>query len=84
VPAVFDDRYLPGIRRLTAALHAEGAKTACQLIVSYHVAFGGGPAEHVGPSPVLNQMLRETPRALEVDEIRWIVEECPPGPRGRF
>jgi 2,4-dienoyl-CoA reductase-like NADH-dependent reductase (Old Yellow Enzyme family)/thioredoxin reductase len=75
VPCVYDDRYLQGIRQLTAALHAHGAKVACQLIVSYHVGFGDKPAELVGPSPVLNQLLRETPRALAVEEIRYIVEE---------
>ncbi|HOI75895.1 MAG TPA: FAD-dependent oxidoreductase [Syntrophales bacterium] len=74
-PAIYDDRYLPGIRRLTDALRAEGAKSACQLIVSYHVSFGDGPAELVGPSPVLNQMLRQTPRALTVEEIHSIVGE---------
>jgi len=74
VPGIFDDRCLPGIRRLTAALQAEGAKVACQLIVSYHLALDGKPAELVGPSPVLNQLLRETPRALTVEEIHRIVE----------
>ncbi len=74
-PGLFDNRFIPGIRRLTAAIHAHGAKTASQLITSYHVAFKGGPAEVVGPSPVMNQILRVVPRALTVDEIHYIVDE---------
>jgi len=74
-PGVFDDRYLPGIRRLTAAIRAHGAKAACQLITSYHMVFGDNPPELVGPSPVPNQMMRGVPRALTVEEIHHLVAE---------
>jgi 2,4-dienoyl-CoA reductase-like NADH-dependent reductase (Old Yellow Enzyme family)/thioredoxin reductase len=74
-PGLFDDRFIPDIRRLTAAIHAHGAKTAPQLITSYHVAFKGGPPEIVAPSPVMNNILRVVPRALTVEEIRYIVDE---------
>ncbi len=73
-PGVFDDRYLPGIRRLTAAIQAHGAKTACQLITAYSMVFGDNPPELVGPSPFPNKLMRGTPRALTVEEIHGLVE----------
>ena len=72
-PGIFADRFLPGVSRLTAAIRAHGAKSSCQLITSYHVILGNGTPEAVGPSPVLNQILRRTPRALTVAEIKSIV-----------
>jgi 2,4-dienoyl-CoA reductase-like NADH-dependent reductase (Old Yellow Enzyme family)/thioredoxin reductase len=74
-PGMFDDRFLPGVKRLTAAIRAYGAKSACQLITSYHVIFQDNLPEVVGPSAVLNQILRVAPRAITVDEIRFIVAE---------
>jgi 2,4-dienoyl-CoA reductase (NADPH2) len=74
-PGMFDDRFLPGAKRLTAAIRAHGAKSACQLITSYHVIFRDNLPEVVGPSEVLNQILRVMPRAMTTDEIRFIVEQ---------
>ena len=74
-PGMFDDRFLPGVRRLTAAIRAHGAKSACQLITSYHIIFRDNLPEVVGPSAILNQILRVAPRAVTTDEIRFIVEE---------
>jgi 2,4-dienoyl-CoA reductase-like NADH-dependent reductase (Old Yellow Enzyme family)/thioredoxin reductase len=74
-PGMFDDRFLPGVKRLTEAIRSHGAKSACQLITSYHVILHGNTAEVVGPSEVLNQILRVTPRAMTIDEIRFIVAQ---------
>lgn len=74
-PGMFDDRFLPGVKRLTVAIRAHGAKSACQLITSYHVIFRDNLPEVVGPSEVLNQILRVTPRTMTTDEIRFIVEQ---------
>ncbi|NPU84469.1 MAG: FAD-dependent oxidoreductase [Syntrophaceae bacterium] len=74
-PGIFDDRYLPGIQRFTKAIQAHGAKVACQLITSYHMVFKDDVPELVGPSPVMNQMMRGVPRALTVDEIHRLVED---------
>ncbi|PKN34065.1 MAG: hypothetical protein CVU61_09880 [Deltaproteobacteria bacterium HGW-Deltaproteobacteria-19] len=74
-PGVFDDRYLPGIQRFTKAIQAHGAKAACQLITSYHMVFKDDVPELVGPSPVLNQMMRGVPRALTIEEIHGLVED---------
>ena len=74
-PGLYDDRFLPGARKLTDTVHAHGAKIAAQLITSYHVIFKDGIAEVVGPSAVLNQMTRSVARPLTIPEIRYIVEE---------
>lgn len=74
-PGIFDDRFLPGIRKLTAALKACKAKTVCQLITSYHVIFRDNLPEVVAPSPVFNQILRVVPRAVTREEIGLIIEE---------
>jgi 2,4-dienoyl-CoA reductase-like NADH-dependent reductase (Old Yellow Enzyme family)/NADH dehydrogenase FAD-containing subunit len=74
-PGLYNDRFIPGARNLTDAIHYHGAKVAAQLITSYHVMFKDGVPEVVGPSPVLNQMMRIIPRPLTVEEISHIVEE---------
>lgn len=74
-PGMYDDRFIPGIKKLTAAIRAHGAKSVCQLITSYHVILRDNLPEVVGPSAVLNQILRVAPRAITTDEIRFIVEE---------
>jgi len=74
-PGLYDDHFLPGVRKLTDTVHAHGAKIAAQLITSYHAILKDGVAEVVGPSPVLNQMTRTTARPLTVPEIHYIVKE---------
>lgn len=74
-PGLYDDRFLPGIRRLTDTIHTYGAKIAAQLITSYHVMLRDGIPEVVGPSPVMNQMVRTIPRPLTSEEINYIVQE---------
>ena len=73
-PGVFDDRYLPGIRRATEAIQTHGAKVACQLLTSYHMVTKDGEPELIGPSAVLNQMMRAVPRALMIEEIQELVK----------
>jgi len=74
-PGLYDDRFIPAARRLTESIHTHGAKISAQLITSYHLIFGKGSPEVVGPSAVMNQMMRVMPRPLAVGEIRYIVEE---------
>jgi 2,4-dienoyl-CoA reductase-like NADH-dependent reductase (Old Yellow Enzyme family)/thioredoxin reductase len=74
-PGIYDDRFLPGLKRLTEAMRAHGAKSAGQLITSYHVILRGNQPEVVGPSEVMNQILRTVPRAMTREEIHFIVEQ---------
>lgn len=72
-PGLHDDRFLPGIQKLTAAIRSYGARSACQLITSYHVIFRDNLPEIVAPSAVMNQLLRTVPRAITKEEIGFIV-----------
>jgi len=74
-PGMFEDRFIPGLRNLTSALHGLGAKAAAQLIISYHIEFQDGRPEVVAPSPVFNQIMRVMPRELTGEEIKQIVGE---------
>jgi 2,4-dienoyl-CoA reductase-like NADH-dependent reductase (Old Yellow Enzyme family)/thioredoxin reductase len=74
-PGLFDDRFIPGVHRLTTAIHSYGAKVAAQLMVSYNMVFNNGVPEVVGPSPIMNQMIGVVPRVLTVNEIHYLVEE---------
>jgi 2,4-dienoyl-CoA reductase (NADPH2) len=72
---IYHDRFLPDIRRLTAAIRSHGARSSCQLITSYHIALDGHAPEAVAPSPVMNKILHAIPRALTREEIGSIVEK---------
>lgn len=74
-PFLYDDRFITGVRRLTDKIHSHGAKAATQLIIQYHLALKEDQAELVGPSPVLNRLIRAVPRALTREEIQLIVLE---------
>ncbi len=73
-PGLYDDRFIPGASRLVKTIHSYGAKAFAQLVVSYHVSFKGVP-EVVGPSPVMNAIMRCRARELAVREIKFIVEQ---------
>ena len=73
-----DDRYIPGLKRLTNALKGEGAKVAAQLYQAgryVHSSMIGGQ-KPISASAVRSKFTGETPRALELDEI--------PGVQDRF
>ncbi|HQN26604.1 MAG TPA: NADH:flavin oxidoreductase, partial [Syntrophales bacterium] len=74
-PGLYDDRFIPSLRPLTDRLHAAGAVAAAQLILSYFVILKGDTPELVGPSPVVNRLLRAAPRELTTGEIQLIVGE---------
>ena len=73
-----DDRYIPGLKRLTNALKGEGAKVAAQLYQAgryVHSSMIGGQ-KPFSASAVRSKFTGETPRALELAEI--------PGVQDRF
>lgn len=74
---IHDDSYVPGLRKLTDAVHAEGAKIFPQL---WHMGayassrlFKDG-RDTVGPSPVPSNYSRQTPRELTIPEIERIID----------
>lgn len=81
-----DDKYIPGLRKLADAVHAEGAKIVLEISHTGRGAkreiIGGQP---VGPSPIAMPMFytigveRETPRELTVSEIEAIEDKYADG-----
>ena len=73
-----DDRFIPGLERLTEAVKNSGAKIGAQLYQAgryAHSAMIGG-REPISSSAVRSRLTGEIPRALELDEI--------PGVQDRF
>lgn len=80
---LYHDDYIPGLRRLTEAIHSYGVKTAIQLI------HGGRECsskiigtQPVAPSPIPPPMARlsdksleERPRELTIEEIGGVIEK---------
>jgi len=76
--AIYDDRFIPGLSRLTFAVKAEGARIAAQLYQAgryTHSAMIGGK-KPVSASAVRSKFTGEIPRALDPEEI--------PGVQDRF
>jgi len=66
-----DDRFIPGLQRLTRAVKAGGSKIAAQLYQAgryTHSAMIGG-RKPFSASAVRSRLTGETPRALELEEI---------------
>jgi 2,4-dienoyl-CoA reductase-like NADH-dependent reductase (Old Yellow Enzyme family)/pyruvate/2-oxoglutarate dehydrogenase complex dihydrolipoamide dehydrogenase (E3) component len=72
-PGIYDDRFLPGVQKLNTTIHALGAKSACQLLTTYHAILRDNTPEIIAPSAVMNQLLRIMPRVLTREEIGLIV-----------
>ena len=69
--SITDDRYIPGLGRLTREVRSEGARVAAQLYQGgryTHSSMIGGK-KPFSASAVRSRLTGETPRALEPDEI---------------
>ncbi len=71
-----DDAFIPGLSRLAAAINDSGSRSAVQLNHAgrYNWSFFLDGRQPVAPSAVASRMTRETPRALEIDDIRQIID----------
>jgi len=73
--SVYDDRYIPGLKKLTEALHEHGAKVALEI---FHTGSKASAAitgqQPVSPSAVY-QNGGIAPRELEVQEIKELVKK---------
>ncbi|HUH66923.1 MAG TPA: FAD-dependent oxidoreductase [Syntrophales bacterium] len=73
---MYDDKFIPGIKKLTAACHAHGAKVGVELAFEENYAKKrGGPFEYIGPSDVCTREGKPKPRALTTEEVEEIVEQ---------
>jgi 2,4-dienoyl-CoA reductase (NADPH2) len=69
------DDFLPGLTRLAEAINQNGAGSAVQLNHSgrYNHSFFLNGKQPVAPSAIASRLTRETPKALEVEEIQEII-----------
>jgi 2,4-dienoyl-CoA reductase (NADPH2) len=71
MPTIESDEYIPDWQRMAEAIHRPGARLFLQLFHSgrYQHSFLAGGKQAVAPSAVPSHYTRETPRALEREEI---------------
>jgi len=74
--SIHEDRYIPGLRRLTHAVREKGAKIAAQLYQPGRYAHSSmiGGRKPLSASSVRSTLTGETPRAMDLEEI-WEVQE---------
>jgi 2,4-dienoyl-CoA reductase-like NADH-dependent reductase (Old Yellow Enzyme family)/thioredoxin reductase len=81
--SIFDDRFIPGFKRLVDRVHDAGAKVGVQLYHPGRVtlpAYIGG-LQPVGPSSVPDPIWRQDTRELTVQDIARLVESFAQGAR---
>jgi len=75
--ALHDDRFIPGLKRLTDGVKNHGAKIAAQLYQAgryTHSAMIGG-RKPISASAVRSRLTGETPRALALEEIPGVQDK---------
>jgi 2,4-dienoyl-CoA reductase-like NADH-dependent reductase (Old Yellow Enzyme family)/thioredoxin reductase len=75
IPVLYDDRFIPRLRDLANAVHAEGAKIFVQLAHQgrqMSSAITGSPL--LAPSPIPSPMYNEMPREMSKEDIEELVE----------
>ncbi|UCF95537.1 MAG: FAD-dependent oxidoreductase [Desulfobacterales bacterium] len=70
------DEFIPGLARLAAGIKANGARSAVQINHAgrYNFSFFMDGRPPVAPSAVASRLTKETPRALERDEIKEVID----------
>ena len=71
-----DDKFIPGLTRLADAIRKNGSLCAVQINHAgrYNFSFFLNGKQPVAPSAIASRMTRETPKALEIGEIRQIIQ----------
>ncbi len=67
-----DDKFIPGLSRLAAAIKENGSLSAVQINHAgrYNFSFFLNGKQPVAPSAVASRMTKEVPKALEIGEIK--------------
>jgi 2,4-dienoyl-CoA reductase (NADPH2) len=71
---ISDDRFIPGLKKLTDAVHRHGTLIASQLFHGgryVHSAFIGRKA--IAPSPIASKLTREEPREMTIEDIKYAI-----------
>lgn len=81
-PCIGEDAFIPDFRELVEAVHAHGVPIVAELVRLSRFAKSRDeiPVE-VAPSPIAIGPTPLVPRALDIDDIHWIVEEYGEGAR---
>ena len=70
-----EDRFLPGLQRFTGAMHEHDCRVFAQLYQAGRYSFSFLTGHNsVAPSPIPSSFTKETPRQLEKDDIRTVVD----------
>ncbi len=72
--AIYDDRFIPGLRRLTDAMHEAGAKTSLQLHHNGNAMIMLDPEQPPLSSSTVAHPGGSEPRALTREEIEELIE----------
>ena len=74
--SICDDSYIPGWKKLTAAVHEYGAKILPQLFHPAYMAFPiPGTPRLIAPSNVGPSYAKEAPRSVTVEELKVIIRQ---------
>ncbi len=80
IPALQDDRFTPGLRRLTGVIHEHGAMVFAQLMnmgsSCFSTADGGPPA---APSAIRNALTGVMPREMTSAEVKLLIQHFAEG-----
>ncbi len=70
------DEFIPGLRRLASAIKDNGARSCVQINHAgrYNFSFFLDGKQPVAPSAITSRLTKETPKALETEEIHQIVD----------
>jgi 2,4-dienoyl-CoA reductase (NADPH2) len=70
------DEFIPGLERLSNAIKDNGARSCVQINHAgrYNFSFFLDGKQPVAPSAIASRMTRETPKALEADDIHQIID----------
>jgi 2,4-dienoyl-CoA reductase (NADPH2) len=80
IPALEDDKFLPGLRRLTGAMQEHGAKVFAQIMSMGSSSFGmPGGIPQPAPSAILNTLTKCMPREMTAAEVRLLIEHFAEG-----
>ncbi len=70
------DEFIPGLTRLAQAINTNGSRSCVQINHAgrYNLSFFLEGKQPVAPSAIASRMTRETPKALEEEEIHGIID----------
>ena len=72
---IYEDRRIEGYAKITAQIHAHGARACVQLFDPGPASISMAGTPPAGPSPIWDPGIRETPSALSSAEIDGLVQD---------